>query len=137
MRNLIRRSRGLVVALVVLGLTATVALAARPATAPPAAATDGLNRAAEAAGKTVPATGAQSRPEQAPATDAPATEAPEADAPEADAPADSHGATVSAAAQAETPEGFDNHGAYVSPVAKANHGHETAAAAKAKAKPSH
>jgi hypothetical protein len=42
---------------------------------------------------------------------------------------DNHGKTVSEAAQATTPAGFDNHGAWVSSVAKQNHGHDTSSAA--------
>jgi hypothetical protein len=42
-----------------------------------------------------------------------------------------HGAVVCGAAQAETPDGYANHGAYVSEIAKDNHGHETSEAAKA------
>jgi hypothetical protein len=153
MRHLIRRSRGLLVALAALALTATVVFAARPATAPPPAAADGLNRAAAEAGKALPATGAQNAAPAAGASGAPESEAPESAAPENQAPntgtpdtappAGTHGALVSAAAQASTPPGYDNHGAYVSFVAKQNHGATTAAAAKAaaaaraNARPSH
>jgi hypothetical protein len=142
MRHLIRRSRGLLVAIAALALTATAAFAARPATAPPAAATDGLTQAATAAGKVVPVTGAQNSAPEAAASDAPESEAPESQAPNTattdTAPqAGTHGAIVSAAAQATTPTGFANHGAYVSSIARQNHGATTAAAAKAKVKPSH
>ena len=37
----------------------------------------------------------------------------------------------------EAPAGFDNHGAYVSSIARQNHGQTTAAAAKAKTEPTH
>jgi hypothetical protein len=37
---------------------------------------------------------------------------------------DNHGAAVSEAAQADTPEEFDNHGQYVRSVATDNHGHD-------------
>jgi len=148
MRHLIRRSRGLLVALAALALTATVAFAARPATAPPPAAADGLSRAAAEAGKALPATGAQNAAPAASASGAPESQAPESQAPNTGAPdaappAGTHGALVSAAAQASTPPGYDNHGAYVSFVAKQNHGATTAAAAKAaataraNARPSH
>lgn len=42
-------------------------------------------------------------------------------------PSDTHGATVSAAAQSPTPDGWANHGAYVSSVAK-GWGEQTSAA---------
>ena len=137
MRHMIRRSRGLLVAIAALALTATAAFAARPATAPPAAAADGLSRAAEAAGKTVPVSPTENAAPQAGTSQSLVVEAPTSSAPDANAdtapPADTHGALVSAAAQAATPTGFDNHGAYVSQVAQQNHGQTTAAAAKAAA----
>jgi hypothetical protein len=43
-----------------------------------------------------------------------------------------HGAVVCGAAQAETPDGYANHGAYVSEVARDNHGAEKSGEAKAK-----
>jgi hypothetical protein len=136
MRSMLRRSRGLVVAIAALALTATAAFAARPATAPPAAAADGLSKAAAVSGQTVPVSGADNAP-QAEASSAPESEAPETEAPttttDAAPPADTHGALVSAAAQAATPDGIANHGAYVSSIAKANHGQTTAAAATAAA----
>src|SRR5262249_12731404 len=71
------------------------------------------------------------------------TEEPDADAPDADAPDEdagdgdsgdaptgdhpaNHGKVVSEAAQGETPDGFDNHGAYVRTIAKDNAGHQDA-----------
>jgi hypothetical protein len=42
-----------------------------------------------------------------------------------------HGAVVCGAAQAETPDGYANHGAYVSEVARDNHGAEKSGEAKA------
>jgi hypothetical protein len=134
MRHVIRRSRGLLVAIAALALTATAAFAARPATAPPAAAADGLSRAAEAAGKTVPVSPTENAAAQAGTSQSLVVEAPASSAPDANAdtapPADPHRALVSAAAQTATPTGFDNHGAYVSQVALQNHGQTTAAAAK-------
>ena len=140
MTRLLRASRGMLVAIAVLGLTAGIAFAARaanPAThSMPDAAAPGLQRAAEAAGKIVPVaapeTGADEN-KDATETEAPETEAPEAGAP-VSAPAgqpgqhpDNHGADVSAAAQAQTPAGVDNHGQYVRTIAKANHGQTVAA----------
>ena len=76
MRHMIRRSRGLLVAIAALALTATAAFAARPATAPPAAAADGLSRAAEAAGKTVPVSATENAAAQAGTSQSLVVEAP-------------------------------------------------------------
>lgn len=119
---MISRARHLVIALAVLALTAGVALAGRSALTTPTAASAGLQRASEAAGKTVPVAGQVE--EAAPEAD----EDADADAVE-DAPAvaaehpDNHGKLVSEAAHATTPAGFDNHGQYVKTVATDNHGH--------------
>lgn len=126
MSQLITRFRGLFIALVVLALSATVAFAWN---GPKEAATDGLATAAAASGKTLPA-----RAEEAPAAgdeDAEEPEAPEADAPADESTTDTHGSLVSEAAQMETPAGFANHGAFVSCVARMNHGHEDPDAAPA------
>jgi hypothetical protein len=126
----VRHLRGFLAALVALAMTAGLALAARPATMPQAA-TDGLGTAAGAAGKVVPvvAEPTEAAPEAEETPDA-TVEEPDEDAPTEDEAADNHGATVSAAAQGETPEGFDNHGQYVKSVATANHGQDTAKAAR-------
>jgi len=134
--RLTRNLRGLLVALATLVLTTGVVLAARPdaVDAPPAAAGDGLTRASEAAGKTVPV-----RP-QAPAAPEDEDENEDEDVPEAeeeeagaDATAgerpENHGWFVSEAAKAETPEAFDNHGAYVSEIARGDEGKPEAATA--------
>lgn len=146
-----RHFRGVLVALAVLALSAGAVLAARPgptANSLPSAATggleraaDGLKRAAEVSGKTVPVAAPdenedadQDTEDNEPAEDQPADD-------QAGAHPDNHGADVSAAAQGATPEGFDNHGQFVRSVATANHGQETSAAhatSKSKgAKPSH
>jgi hypothetical protein len=145
-----RHFRGLLVALAVLALSAGAVLAARPgptASLPSAAtgglerAADGLKRAAEASGKTVPVAAPdenedadQDTEDNEPAEDQSADD-------QAGAHPDNHGADVSAAAQGATPEAFDNHGQFVRSVATANHGQETSAAhasSKSKgAKPSH
>jgi hypothetical protein len=126
------RARGFLVALAVLALSAGAVFAARPATAPPAAAAGGLERASEVSGKTLPAS--EQADEQAPETDENVDE--EEPAEDAAEHPDNHGALVSAAAQAETPEGFDNHGQYVKTIATDNHGHAVAAEHATK-KPSH
>ena len=92
-------------------------------TALPDAAAPGLQKATEAAGKTVPA---RAVPVDAPVVVAPAVapkEAPAVDLPDAAA----HGAAVSAVATAEDTTPDTNHGADVSAVAKDNHGQATAA----------
>jgi hypothetical protein len=153
---LTRHLRGLLVAIAALALTAGAVFAAKalPA-APPAAAAGGLSRASEAAGRTVPADGdepAVVEPDQdadgnadQPGAD---TEQPDAgaagDANLATERKQNHGWFVSQAAQGPTPDGFANHGAYVSSIAKgdlgkpgaasaATTGAEKSAAAKAKA----
>lgn len=92
-------------------------------TALPDAASPGLQKATDAAGKTVPV---RAVPVDAPVVVAPAVapeEAPAVDLPDAAA----HGAAVSAVANAEDTTPDTNHGADVSVVAKDNHGQATAA----------
>ena len=130
----VTRFRALLVAIAVLALTAGAALAGHSALTTPSAAADGLQRAAEAAGKTVPVAGP---PAEAPDenTDEDADEDTEAALPADEAPVDAqtaehpdnHGKAVSEAAQATTPGGFDNHGQYVKTVATDNHGQDVAA----------
>jgi hypothetical protein len=130
----VSRLRALLVAIAVLALSAGAALAGRSALTMPSASAAGLERAAEAAGKTVPVAGP-------PAEAAPVVEADEETGQNVDEeepagePAveeaaehpDNHGKTVSEAAQATTPDGFDNHGQYVKSVATDNHGQDVAA----------
>ncbi len=142
MTHSISHARAVVVAIAVLALSAGAALAARSALTMPAASDAGLERAAEAAGKTVPVAGP-------PADAAPFVQAPEnvdeqkpAEEPAVNQAAehpDNHGKTVSEAAHATTPDGFDNHGQYVKSIATDNHGQdvatEPAGAPAAKGKP--
>ena len=123
-----RRFRSLLIALAVLALSATAALAGRSALSTPhpqvaSQTQDGDEQAEE---------------NEAPDTDeaeAPDTEDPETDeakAPDATDTAagvhpDNHGLLVSQAAQSPTPDGFDNHGAYVRTIAQDNHGQANAA----------
>ena len=120
--TILRRFRGIGIALVVLALSAGVAFAAAPSLHPTS------SQGAEDPTETPEATDAPEPTETPEATDAPEpTETPEAtDAPETpEAPdtqhgtssQDAHGALVSAAAQMPTPAGFSNHGAFVSCVA--------------------
>lgn len=123
MIRLIRRTRGFAIAAAVLALTASAALAGRSALSTPTAATDGLARAAAAAGKTVPVA---AQPESAPTadedTDVDENEPAEDPADDSGVHPDNHGKLVSEAAKGATPEAFDNHGAYVKSVATVNHG---------------
>ena len=133
MSTLARRLRSLLIALAVLAISATVALAGRSALSAPVQPAATQHEDGDEAG------------------DQAETEQPEADAPEptetedatdsGDAVAaptthpDNHGAAVSEAAQSPTPDGFDNHGAYVRTIAQDNPGHApdgAAAAAKTK-----
>lgn len=112
------RIRSVVIALVVLALSAGVVLAGHPT---PSAASGGLTKAAEVSGKTVPvlneATGLAAEDED---TDT------DEDGANADHP-DNHGADVSAVAQTDCTGGdHDNHGGCVSAVAKDNDGQATA-----------
>ena len=135
-----RHLRGLLVALATLALSASVVLAARPASveAPAAAAGDGLTRASESAGKIVPV---QPEPPAVPEADEDEDvdeSVPDADEAEGDADASAgegerpqnHGWFVSQAATGATPASADNHGAYLSEIARGDEGKpETATAA--------
>ena len=115
MSHQIARLRGLAVALVVLALTAGAVLAGDP----PPAADPGLENAAERSGQVVLPASLE--------PDEDADEETEEDAPEAEElseheDGDTHGALVSEAAQMDTPDGFDNHGAFVLCVARMNRG---------------
>ena len=140
MPALARHLRALVIAIAVLALSATVVLGARGLPALTAALTGSVTTA-DANGGDAQGEDADDQGEDGDAPDEDASEdgdadadapeaaeedAPEAaeeDAPEADGDTDNHGAMVSAAAGMETPDGFANHGAFVSCVARQNHGH--------------
>jgi hypothetical protein len=121
--DLIRRFRGLAIAIVVLAMSATIAFATGPLALPAGGHTPNAEE---------PTNGADEDESEVPETEEPSedadqdeeTEVPETEEPSEDADADAetaegdnHGALVSAAAQMETPEGFSNHGAFVSCVA--------------------
>jgi hypothetical protein len=118
-----RSLRGLGVALAILTLTAGAALASHPL--PDAAANGlghapGLEVAADAAGKTIPP-GWQAElvmPTDEEEAQEPTEEETEEPAEDEEAAEDTHGATVSEAAKGDTPDGWRNHGAYVSAVAR-------------------
>ncbi|HET9345214.1 MAG TPA: hypothetical protein VFO05_05875 [Candidatus Limnocylindrales bacterium] len=124
MTRLHRHARGLLVAIAVLVLTAGAALAraADPATGSmPDAASNGLERATEVSGKTVPVAAPAAGADQDEEVDENVDEEPAAEHP------DNHGAAVSEAAQGATPEEFANHGQYVRSIATDNHGQATSA----------
>jgi hypothetical protein len=114
-----RRIRTIGFALGALALTAGLAWAH----AMPAASDHGLTTARDASGQNVPLAADESNANDS-NTDEDSTNEPAAptDVP----PADTHGSTVAAAAQGDTPDGFANHGAYVSSIAK-GWGQQTAA----------
>jgi hypothetical protein len=131
-----RRLRSLLIALAVLALSATAALAGRTVLTTPHSqvATQGQ--------------GGDQQAEESESPDPSESEAPEAsDAPESPDPSDAgstdttdsptgvhpdnHGKLVSEAARSATPGGFDNHGAYVRTIAQDNAGHAGAAATHA------
>jgi hypothetical protein len=130
---LARRLRSLLIALTVLALSATIALAARPTTTPPDHSAAAQRDKTHAGATENPTSEESEEAEESDELEAPEgdeSESPDVD--EAEAPIgevthpDNHGKLVSEAAQAETPDGFDNHGAAVRVVARDNHGHATA-----------
>jgi hypothetical protein len=147
MPSLARHLRAFVIAIAVLALSATVVLGARGLPALTAALTGSGTTAdvttADDQGEDADDQGedADDPGEHADAPDEDAAEETDADAatdtdePDAadedgakdaeagDAPSDTHGAMVAEAAGMDTPPGFANHGAFVSCVARQNHGH--------------
>jgi hypothetical protein len=117
-----RHLRSPLIALAVLAISAGVVLAGQ---ALPELASDGLDRASQASGSDVPVgAGPSTTDGDAPAAGLEQPDAsPDGDlAPEAEtgpaADGAAHGAAVSEAATGETPDGWANHGAYVSAVAR-------------------
>ena len=130
-----RRLRSLLIALAVLALSATAALAGRSVLSTPHNQVASQHEQGDE----------QAEESEAPDTDtgeaadgdADETETPDADAPDGDTSTavhpDNHGKLVSEAAQGDTPAtGFDNHGQYVRTIAQDNHGHATTAKHSAK-----
>lgn len=138
MTRTLQRLRPLLIGLVVLLLTAGIALAGKPSAAP-----DGLTVAGEAAGQAVPVqAGADEQEEQDEQDEGDEGDQDEA-VPDADTDEDGgencatdptgltvealaelkHGSIVCWAAHQATPAGYDNHGQWVSEWAKQNHGH--------------
>lgn len=133
MTEILTRLRPLVISLVVLVLTAGIAFAGKPST--PA---NGLTVASDASGKTVPVRAQADEEEETENEE----EAPEAEeAVESEEAGDNcatdptgltaeqlaevrHGSVVCWAAHQETPEGYANHGEWVSEWARKNRGHD-------------
>ena len=132
------RLRPLLVGLVALLFTAGIAFAARPDGPPP-----GLAVAAEQAGKTVPVQAQEDEGDEDVEEDAEDEEEVEETVETVEDAEDAancatdptgltpeqlaevrHGSVVCWAAHQETPEGYDNHGAWVSEWAKKNNGHD-------------
>jgi hypothetical protein len=141
---IVKKLRSLIVAVIVLAMSAGAALAGRSL---PRAASAGLPTAPPPPGKTVPVRppalgGAPATAAAAGDDDGEGGDAVEAPATAPTQPAN-HGATVSAAAQGATPAGFTTHGAYVSSIARINAGAaastkgKTEKAAHAPTAPSH
>ena len=129
--SLKRRLRSLLIALAVLALSAGVALAGRGSH--PITTSDPTGPSAQNENAGGDADESEAPESEAPESEAPTHGTPDAGAPDAGSPTaehpDNHGKLVSEAAQTATPAGFDNHGAWVSSVAKQNHGHDTSGAA--------
>ena len=133
MTRLTRSARGLLVALAALALTGGAVFAARSL---PSAATPGTQHASAVSGKTIPSTQAAGAPDTNETADADETADPQ-ETPETGDNAETaanddrpqnHGWFVSQAANADTPAGFDNHGDYVSSIARRDAGKPDAAA---------
>ena len=146
--SILRRLRPILAGIVVVVLTAGAAFAGQPTETP----VDGLAIAAERSGLSLPPGSGNPVPDDDPAVDEEGDEGDElAEAQEevegdgehcvdpttlsveelADA---NHGSIVCWAAHQETPDGYDNHGQWVSEWAKANNGGEVQALRSAKAK---
>lgn len=126
--------RPLAAAIAVLALSA----AASAAHSMPSASADGLATAAQASGRTVAAGHLvvhKDLDENQANQDAVSQTESQCIAPDtAEVPTDAtHGSVVCGVAQAATPDGYANHGAYVSETARDNHGAGASQAAKANA----
>jgi flagellar hook assembly protein FlgD len=139
LQTLLRRFRGPLIAIIAVVFSAGIAMAAQPA----GNAATGLANASTHAGKTVPvqATDESEEPDESAETDTESSDA--SDHCTVDLTQDAsvlaglnHGSVVCTAAHQDTPDGYDNHGAWVSHWAKMNKGADAAAAGKAN-KPSH
>jgi hypothetical protein len=123
-----RRLRSLLIALAVLALSATAALAGRTVLSTPhnQVANQTQQGDQQAQESEAPEADESEAPDNEGADASGAPEAPTTDGTTTDTAGvhpDNHGLLVSEAAQSATPDGFANHGAYVRTIAQANHGH--------------
>lgn len=133
--------RAAMIAIVAIIFSATVALAGQP----PSSAR-GLANAASHAGKTVPNQASDETSESSESSETSETDESETESSDSadqctvdltgDLSGSTHGAVVCSAAQMDTPDGYANHGAWVSHWARMNKGADASAAGKAH-KPSH
>jgi hypothetical protein len=127
--DLIRRFRSPLIAIVAVIFSASIVLAGQPA-----ASGKGLANAAAHSGQTVPnqAGDESQEPDESETPDA--SESDNADNCTVDLTGDlsgfSHGQIVCSAAQMDTPDGYANHGAWVSHWARMNHGADASATGK-------
>ena len=145
MHRFTRHLRGLLVALATLALSAGVVLAAHPTAGDAPAAADGLTRASDASGKTVPVIAEEPAvpdvdedtdedvDEDVPEVDEDANETDDPSANAAERP-QNHGWFVSEAAKGATPTTSTSHGQFVSGIAHSDAGKPAAAIAAAAAK---
>ena len=134
MTDTARRLRGLLIAIVALLFTAGIAFAGGPSDA----SSHGREIASERSGKTVPVVQQEDVEEEEEDEDEGAEDTEAGDHCATDPrtlegeelAALNHGAIVCWAAHQETPEGFKNHGEWVSSWAKDNRGHETSESAR-------
>jgi hypothetical protein len=144
-RTLLRRFRSPLVALIAIIFSASIAMAGQPA----GKGQSGLTTGSTHAGKTVPVkatdeqSGDQDESEPDESTDTDTEDSDSADNCTVDLTQDAsalaelnHGSVVCTAAQQDTPEGYANHGAWVSHWAKMNHGADASTKGTAH-KPSH
>jgi hypothetical protein len=129
-----RRLRSLLIALAVLALSATAALAGKTVLSMPHNQVASQQEQGDQQAEESEAPDPSEAPEESEAPESP--DPSEADATTTDATGgvhpDNHGKLVSEAAQSATPDGFDNHGAYVRTIAQDNAGHASGAATHAK-----
>jgi hypothetical protein len=130
----VRHLRSLLIALVALALSAGLALGAQA----PQAASYGLAKAAshadQNAGSGDEVTTAEDTETDEPDEDAGDNCTTDPTDPETDLSTLTHGQIVCWAAHQETPEGYANHGAWVSEWAKGNHGQDAATKSNGQAK---
>jgi len=117
------RLRSFLIAIAVLAISATVALAGRPSVSQQTSLTADRVESPEPSESADPSESPEPS-ESADPSDAPdASEAPDVRTGASTGHPDNHGKLVSEAAHASTPPGFANHGAYVRTIAHNNHGH--------------